>query len=207
MDPLSARVATPDALEALIGQPSERTRHKVRTELTDADLRWLAAFPFCVLATSDADGRCDASPKGDPAGSLVHVIDRRTVAIAERPGNRRVDGYHNILANPHVGMIFLVPGRSDTLRVNGRAQLVSDAPWFDRLTVRASRPVLAAVVQVEEVFGHCAKSLVRSGIWHPDGWAPQAVDGLGSSRASRSLDEFIRETESEQVAGYSSGLY
>ncbi|NYJ76086.1 MSMEG_1061 family FMN-dependent PPOX-type flavoprotein [Allobranchiibius huperziae] len=207
MDPLSARVATPDALEALIGRPSERTRHKVRTELTDADLRWLAASPFCVLATSDADGRCDASPKGDPAGSLVHVIDRRTVAIAERPGNRRVDGYHNILANPHVGMIFLVPGRSDTLRVNGRAQLVSDAPWFDRLTVRGSRPVLAAVVQVEEVFGHCAKSLVRSGIWHPDGWAPEAVDGPGSSRASRSLDEFIRETESEQVAGYSSGLY
>lgn len=207
MDPLSSEVTTADALEHLIGQPSERTRDKVRTELTDADLRWLAASPFCVLATSDSEGQCDASPKGDPPGSLVHVADRRTIAIAERPGNRRVDGYRNILDNPHVGIIFLVPGRSDTLRVNGRARLVSDAPWFDRLTVRGSRPVLAAVVQVEEVFGHCAKSLVRSGIWHPDGWEPEAVDGPGSTHTTGSLDEFIRDTEREQIAGYSSGLY
>lgn len=197
-------VRTPAELERLIGIPAERTRNKVRTELTDADRRWLGASPFCVLATSDADGRCDASPKGDPAGSLVHVIDEKTVAIAERPGNRRVDGYRNILANPQVGLVFLVPGRSDTLRINGQALLVSDAPWFDKLVVRGTRPVLAVVVTVEEVFGHCAKSLVRAQVWHPESWTPEAVSGSARVEPMR---EFIETTERDQVAGYSVGLY
>lgn len=197
-------IRTSDELEGLIGKPGERSRNKVRTELTDADLRWLAASPFCVLATSDAEGACDASPKGDPAGSLVHVLDRHTIAIAERPGNRRVDGYYNMLANPHVGIVFLVPGRSDTLRVNGRAHLVRDAPWFETLAVRGVRPVLALVVDIEEVFGHCAKSLVRAQLWHPATWSPEAVDGAERVAA---LDEFIASTEQEQVAGYSVGLY
>lgn len=197
-------IRTADELEAIIGEPGERARNKVRAELADTDLRWLAASPFCVLATSDDQGRCDASPKGDPAGSLVQVLDRRTIAIAERPGNRRVDGYFNILANPHVGIVFLVPGRSDTLRVNGRAHLVRDAPWFDSLAVRGVRPVLAAVVDVEEVFSHCAKSLVRAQLWHPATWAPEAVDGAQRATA---LDDFIESTEQEQVAGYSVGLY
>ena len=106
-------------------------RAKSHHALTDVDRAWLAASPFCVLATADADGRCDVSPKGDPAGSLVHVVDELTIAIAERPGNRRADGYRNILANPHVGLDFVIPGRGDTLRVNGRARLVREAPFFD----------------------------------------------------------------------------
>ena len=103
--------------------------------------------PFCLIATADADGACDVSPKGDPPGFAL-ALDDGTLAIPERPGNRRVDGYQNVLANPRVGLLFVVPGRTDTLRVNGRALLVSDAPFFDRMVVEGHRPVLALVVHV-----------------------------------------------------------
>jgi PPOX class probable FMN-dependent enzyme len=168
-------IATVDELVALVGEPNERARSKGRDRLLPVDRDWLAAAPFCVLATADAEGRCDASPKGDPAGHLVHVIDDVTVAIAERPGNKRVDGYRNILANPHVGLTFVIPGRGDTLRVNGRARLVSDAPFFDDMAVRGRRPLLALVVHVEEVFFHCSKAFLRSRLWQPETWQPEAT--------------------------------
>ena len=164
-----------DELVALLGEPVPRVRDKARTALLDVDVAWLSASPFCVMATADEHGRCDASPKGDPAGRLVHVIDAQTIAIAERPGNRRADGYRNILVNPHVGLDFVIPGRGDTLRVNGRARLVSDAPFFDDMVVKGHRPVLAVVVDVEEVFFHCAKAFLRSGLWKPETWDPEAA--------------------------------
>lgn len=163
-----------DELERLVGTPTAAVRDKGRTSLDDLDVAWLRATPFCVLATASASGECDASPKGDPSGCLVHVLDSRTLAIAERPGNRRVDGYRNVLTNPHVGLLFLIPGRGDTLRVNGRARLVSDAPFFGELEVRGHRPRLALVVEVEEVFHHCAKAFLRSGLWDPATWEPEA---------------------------------
>jgi PPOX class probable FMN-dependent enzyme len=168
-------VTSVEQLVALLGEPNQRAREKGRDRLLEVDRKWLAASPFCVLATAGADGRCDASPKGDPAGTLVHVIDDVTIAVAERPGNRRADGYRNILTNPHVGLQFLIPGRGDTLRVNGRARLVTDAGFFDAMVVRGHRPVLAVVVDVEEVFFHCAKAFLRSRLWDPDTWAPDAV--------------------------------
>ncbi len=186
-------VLTLEQLVTVIGEPSERARTKVRHHLDDDDRDWLATSPLCFLATSDAQGRCDVSPKGDPPGSLVHVVDDHTVALAERPGNRRVDGYRNLLGNPHVGLVFVVPGRSDTLRINGSAALVSDAPWFDRLAVQGRRPVLGLVVTIEEVFGHCAKSLVRAGVWHPETWGSSAPQ--------------VREREETQVASYGAALY
>jgi uncharacterized protein len=163
-----------DALVALLGEPMPRVRDKVRRALTDLDRDWLAASPFCVLATSSADG-CDASPKGDPAGDLVLVLDEHTIALAERPGNRRADGYRNILENPHVGLLFLIPGRGDTLRINGRARLVSDAPFFDQMVVKGHRPVLAVVVDIDEVFHHCAKAFLRSQLWEPESWDPEGA--------------------------------
>ena len=162
-------------LTAVVGEPSERARDKVRDRLHDLDREWLAVSPWCVLATSDAEGRLDASPKGDPAGRLAHVLDDRTLVLAERPGNRRVDGYRNVLVNPHVGLLFLVPGRGDTLRVQGRATLVRDAPFLDDLVVRGHRPALAVVVDVEEVFFHCSKAFLRAGLWDPATWRPDDV--------------------------------
>ncbi|QCW51535.1 pyridoxamine 5'-phosphate oxidase family protein [Nocardioides dongxiaopingii] len=203
-------ITSVEALVTLLGEPTQRARDKSRPALLDVDRAWLAASPFCVLATADADGRCDASPKGDPAGSLVHVLDARTIALAERPGNRRVDGYRNVLANPHVGLNFFIPGRTDTLRVNGRARLVADAPFFDALVVKGHRPVLALVVEVEDLFFHCGKAFLRSGLWKPETWDPEGVvprraviaeqvEPTGQSVAE--LDEYYRPEN------YERGLY
>lgn len=201
-------VRTLDALVAVVGEPVPIVRDKVRSRLHELDREWLAASPFCVLATSDAEGHLDASPKGDPAGQLVHVLDDTTLAIAERPGNRRVDGYRNVLANPHVGLLFLVPGRDDTLRVNGRARLVSDAPWFDKVAVKGRRPILGLVVEVEEVFTHCSKSFLRAQLWHPGTWEPEAVPSRAViahtfERAGQSL----AEVEEHYGPAYAEKLY
>ena len=168
-------VMTVEELRDLIGYPQGRAVTKERARLHEQDREWLAASPFCVVATADEYGNCDASPKGDPAGQLVYVLDDTTVALAERPGNRRADGYVNVLSNPHVGLISIVPGRNDTLRINGRARLVRDAPFFEQMEVRGKRPILALVIDVEQVFYHCAKAFMRASLWQPDTWQPDAL--------------------------------
>lgn len=170
-----ATVESIEELTELLGEPNELVRNKARGSLTDLDKDWLSAARFCVIATADETGRCDASPKGDPAGQLVHVIDDTTIAIAERPGNRRADGYHNILRNPHVGLNFVIPGRGDTLRINGRARLVREAPFFAEMVVRNHRPILAVLVEIEELYFHCAKAFMRAELWKPETWHPQDV--------------------------------
>jgi PPOX class probable FMN-dependent enzyme len=194
--------------EALGGYASGRAVTKVRPSLHPLQIEWLQASPFCVLATSDADGNCDASPKGDPAGRLIHVLDPRTVVIAERPGNKRADGYLNVLSNPHVGLISLIPGRNDTLRVNGRARLVRDAPWFDELTVKGNRPILALVIDVEQVFSHCPKAFMRSGLWEPGKWP--ATDEMPSiaalSKATQDTPQTLEELEAHYSESHYSGL-
>ena len=167
-------VTSHEELRALLGAPQPRVAAKDRPSLVDEDLLWLAASPFCLMATAGADGTCDVSPKGDPPGFAL-VLDDRTIAIPERPGNRRADGFTNILDNPQVGLIFLIPGRPDTLRINGRARLVRDAPFFDRMIVKGHRPVLAVVVDIDQVFYHCAKAFLRSALWQPSTWDPDAV--------------------------------
>ncbi len=156
--------------DALGGMPAERAAAKDRPALHPLQIEWLRSSPFCVLATADADGNCDASPKGDPAGQLIHVLDPHTIVIAERPGNKRADGYRNVLSNPHVGLLAMIPGRDDTIRINGRARIVRDAPWFDELRVRGQRPVLALLIDIETVFSHCQKAFMRSQLWEPAGW-------------------------------------
>ena len=161
-------------LTELVGEPNDRAANKTRPALHPLDRDWLAASPLCLVATAAVDGSCDVSPKGDPAG-FARVLDDRTIALPERPGNRRVDGYRNVLSNPHVGLIFLIPGRGDTLRINGRARLVRDAPFFDDMVVKGHRPVLALVVDIDEVFHHCSKAFLRSSLWRPDTWHPDQV--------------------------------
>jgi hypothetical protein len=168
-------ITTAEELRELLGHPHGRAVTKERKRLHEIDRQWLAASPFCVIATSDAHGNCDASPKGDPAGQLIHVLDDATIAIAERPGNKRADGYLNLLANPHIGVLSLIPGRTETLRINGRARLLRDAPFFDELTVRGHRPILAIVVDIEQIFFHCAKSFLRSELWQPETWHPEVL--------------------------------
>ncbi len=158
----------------LVGEPLPRVAAKVRPALHELDREWLAASPFCLIATSAADGSSDVSPKGDPPG-FTFVVDDHTIAIPDRPGNRRVDGFRNVLENPHVGLIFLIPGRGDTLRINGRARLLSDAAFFDRMIVKGHRPRLALLVHIDEVFYHCSKAFLRSALWDPASWTPDAA--------------------------------
>jgi PPOX class probable FMN-dependent enzyme len=167
-------VTSHEQLRALLGQPGRRSVEKERARLHPIDRQWLAASPFCLVATSGADGTCDVSPKGDPPGFTL-VVDDATIAIPERPGNKRADGFHNVLDNPHVGLIYFVPGRDDTLRVNGRARLLRDAPFFDDMVVNGHRPAFALLVEIEQVFYHCAKAFLRSALWKPETWRPDAL--------------------------------
>ncbi|MEV0126760.1 MSMEG_1061 family FMN-dependent PPOX-type flavoprotein [Streptomyces sp. NPDC050703] len=162
-----------EELTELLGEPHPIVIDKVHDELTEDDLGILARSPFCVLSTSDAEGNCDSSPRGDTMG-FVHVLDTRTVALPDRPGNRRGDSLRNILANPRVGLLHLVPGGADVLRVNGRARILTDAPFFDAMSVGGRRPTLAVVVEIDEIFRHCPASLRRAGLWQPETW-PQDV--------------------------------
>ncbi|MBO0802222.1 MAG: pyridoxamine 5'-phosphate oxidase family protein [Nocardiopsaceae bacterium] len=184
--------------EAIGGHATGRAATKVRDHLHPLQAQWLRTSPFCVIATCDADGNCDASPKGDPSGHLVHVLDPRTIVIAERPGNKRADGYLNVLANPHVGILSLIPGRDDTLRINGRARLVRDAPFFADLEVRGKRPVLAMVVEIDQVFSHCPKAFLRSGLWKPEKWPPaDAIPSTGAlCKAVQQPPESVQELDS-----------
>lgn len=168
-------IADVGSLTALLGEASQPVRNKARHSLTDLDVTWLSASPFGVVASASGSGDADVLSKGDPAGDLVHVIDEKTIAIAERPGNRRADGYRNILQNPYVGLLFVIPGRGDTLRINGRARLVSDAPFFDDLGVKGHRPLLALVIGINDLFHHCAKAFLRSSLWDPTTWDPEGV--------------------------------
>lgn len=167
-------VTTAEQLEAIMGLPSAAAVNKVRPALLPVDREWLAASTLCFVATSNARGELDVSPKGDPAGFAM-VLDDTTIAIPERPGNRRADGFHNILENPQVGLIFVIPGRGDTLRINGTARLVSDAPWFDDMVVRENRPIMAMVVDIREVLFHCSKAFLRSKTWDAESWNPGAA--------------------------------
>src|SRR5215467_12118228 len=158
-------------LREMLGPLKARVVNKDRAKLHALDRDWLAASPFCLVATAAADGSCDVSPKGDPPGFTL-VLDDATIAIPERKGNRRVDGFRNVLSNPHVGLIYLVPGRTDTLRINGRARLVRAATFFDQMIVKGHRPELALVVEIEQIFFHCAKAFMRSSLWQPETWRP-----------------------------------
>lgn len=136
------------------------------------------------------------------------MLDESTIAIPERPGNRRADGYRNILANPHVGLVYLIPGRTDTLRINGRARLVRDAPWFDDMVVRGHRPVLAVEVSIEQIFYHCAKAFLRSELWEPATWRPDVLPSR--ARLVKEVEapaESLADLENHYGPEYARGIY
>jgi hypothetical protein len=153
-------------LRALLGEPSELVVAKVSDRVNELTRRFIDLSPFALLATSAPDGTCDVSPRGDPAG-FVHVVDERTLLLPERPGNRLADSLRNIVHNPHVGLLFLVPGVGDTLRVNGRATIVTDAERLEPLAVEGKVPTLGLLIEIDEVFTHCSKAFIRSQLWDP----------------------------------------
>jgi uncharacterized protein len=194
-------------LTELLGAPMPRAVTKERIRLHERDREWLAAAPFCLVATSGADGTCDVSPKGDPPGFTL-VLDDQTIAIPERPGNRRADGFRNILANPHVGLIYLVPGRKETLRINGRARLIREAPFFEQMIVKGHRPQLAVVVEIEQIFFHCMKAFLRSRLWEPDSWQPDALPSHAQIvKSLQPCEETLEELENYYGPQYATRIY
>jgi uncharacterized protein len=185
--PFTNVVGSERELRELIGEPTELARRKELDALDTHARAFIAQSPFLLMATADADGRCDVSPKGDAPG-FVLVLDDRRLVVPDRPGNRRLDGMRNVLANPRVGLIFLIPGREETLRVNGRAWIVRDEALLDRCAVGGKRPQLALGVEAEEVFLHCAKAFKRSKLWQPAEWPdPASVPSM-----ARMLHDQIR---------------
>ena len=200
-------VRNADELRGILGAVTEPAKSKVRAVLDEIDVEWLSASPFCLIATSDGDGNCDVSPKGDPPG-FARVIDDTTLLIPDRPGNRRADGLNNILENGHVGLIFFIPGRGDTLRINGKARILKDCAEFDKMVVGGHRPSLGLLVEIEEVFFHCSKAFLRSKLWSPEAWTPDSVPSRAAiSKALERKDLSLAELEDYYGEKYSQGLY
>jgi PPOX class probable FMN-dependent enzyme len=203
-------VVTSEAeLRAVLGEPSEVARRKQVAALDDHARAFIARSPFVLVATADGAGRCDVSPKGDAPG-FVLVVDDTHLVVPDRPGNRRLDGMRNLLDNPHVGLLFLIPGKEETLRVNGRGWPVRDQSLLDRLAAHGKVPQLAVGVEVEEVFLHCAKAFKRSRLWEPAAWP----DLAGLPSAARMLLDHARpdgmtleQMERRLRHGYETQLY
>ena len=162
-------ITTRPRLRELSKQPSQRASNKIIDHVDDICRRFIAACPFVIVASRGADGRMELSPKGDPPG-FVAVLDEKTLAIPDRPGNHRLDTFENLLTHPDVGLLFLIPGNGDTLRVSGKGQIVRDSSLQGRLAVNGKDPNLVLVVTVEEAFMHCPKCIVRSRLWSPEHW-------------------------------------
>lgn len=180
-------------LRAVLGNATPLVMRKELKALDVHARQFIERSPFLVIGTRGADDRLDVSPKGDPSG-FAHVLDEQTLAIPDRPGNRRADTFTNLLADDRIALIFLIPGKHETLRVSGRAIIVRDAAIRERLAVQDKRPDFAIVVAVEQVFFHCAKCIIRSGLWTPEAWP--AVSGLAS--LAETLVSAARPAESVQ---------
>jgi len=178
MTPQFSEVITTEAqLRDVIGSPNPRVLRKQIAHIDEHARAFIAKSPFLLIASSDAEGRMDVSPKGDPPG-FVTVLDERTLAIPDRPGNRRADTFRNLLQTGRIGLLFLLPGKEETLRVNGTARIVRDQWVREPMAIAGRPPDFAIVVNVEEVFLHCAKCVIRSKLWDSAAW-PQ-LDGLAS---------------------------
>jgi len=202
-------ITTERELRELMGEASEGAIKKETTFLTDECRRFIERSPFMLLATSGKDGRCDVAPKGDPPG-FVQVLDEKHLVIPDRPGNRRFDGLRNIFDNPHIGLIFLVPGRHETLRVNGRAWITNDPELLDTMPVRGKRPWFAIGVEVEECFLHCGKAFIRSELWEPGAWPDLVTVPSGAAilkASARGLDASLEEIEAGLQESYKTRLY
>ena len=160
-------ITTESELRELIGSPQELVVSKIADGLNELTRQFVERAPFLCLATSAPDGGCDVSPRGDPAG-FVRILDERTLLIPDRPGNRIADSLRNIIANPRVGLLFMIPGVGDTFRVNGRATLTRDPDLLAGSAVEGKVPVLGIVVEIDEAYTQCPKALIRSDLWNPE---------------------------------------
>ena len=200
-------IEDPQQLRDLYGSPSERSLKKQLNRLDRHCRAFIARSPFLVIASADASGRCDASPKGDAPG-FVKVLDDETLLIPDRLGNNRVDTIGNLLARPGVGLIFFVPGLSETLRVNGSARVTAEPALLEPLAVNAKVPRSGILVSAEEVYFHCGKALIRSDLWNPEKHIAQSeFPSLGRIITEQIGEGSVEEAERYTAESYRTRLY
>ena len=186
-----ARISTPEALKAIYGEPVEAAVVKETDHITGHYRRYIEASPFVILATCGPEG-LDCSPRGDLPG-FVRVENRKTLMLPDRHGNNRVDSLHNIVRDPRVGLLFLIPGSGNTLRVNGSSYLTTDEALLASFAVEGKRPRSVIVVETEAVYVQCARAFVRSGLWDSDGHIdPKSLPSAG---------EILAELSAERIGG------
>jgi uncharacterized protein len=195
------RISSVEQLRVLVGETSPLVQHKLWNTLEPPTLDFIRRSPFLLLATSDVQGNLDVSPKGDGPGFVV-IEDERTLLIPDRKGNKLIFGLQNILLNPHVGVIFLIPGTGETLRVNGKAELTTDPAILERLSARGKPALLAIRVTIDQCFFHCAKAFLRAQLWNPESWPGHYAISFGQILAEKmggdanmaqQIDQFVEQ--------------
>ena len=200
-------IESAERLHEIYGAPSERAVKKELRRLDRHCRAFIARSPFLVVASADASGRCDASPKGDAPG-FVQVLDDETLLIPDRLGNNRVDTIGNLLVRPGVGLIFFVPGINETLRVNGRARVTTDPAVLEPLAVNGKVPRSGILVAAEEIYFHCGKALIRSDLWNPKKHLRRSeFPSLGRILADQIGGISVEEAERQTVESYKTRLY
>lgn len=201
-------VTTLSELEALFHEMHPSQVNKIIDHVDDHIRDWIAQTTFASIASSDARGRLDVSPKGDPAG-FIKVLDKKTLVVPDRIGNQRADTFRNVLEHPRVGMMLVVPKRREVLRVNGRAEIALDDGLRDMTVVNGHRPDLVLVVRVEEAFFHCGKAMIRSAMWQPEKWG--SIEGMSTyAQALKDHGEMempLEEIEARMAYNESDRLY
>ena len=199
-------IGAEDALRSLLGEPSALVQSKIADCLNDLTRQFIGRSPFLCLATSAADGSCDVSPKGDPAG-FVRILDDHTLLLPDRPGNRLVDSLRNVLENPHVALLFVIPGVTDTFRVNGRAEIVTDPELLELCAVEGKVPKLAMRIEIEQAYTHCSKAFLRSQLWDPTSWNDPVPPRSVLARELEQPDRDLEELTTYYGPGYAEKLY
>lgn len=202
-------VTSQEELRQMLGSPSVRGQNKVIATIDEHCRNYISKSPFLVISTSDADGNCDSSPRGDAPG-FVYVLDDQHLIIPDRPGNKRVDSMFNILSNPKIGLLFIIPGMGETLRINGEAAIMKDEDILKSMAVNGKSPQLGILVKVNQCYMHCAKAFKRSGLWDPESWSGK--EDLPSAAKILAAHVNMPEMTEERIVadleeGYKNRLY
>jgi len=196
-----------EALRTLYRSPGEGAVRKELRRLDAHSKNFIGNSPFVLIGSSDSKGNADVTPKGDRPG-FAAILDDNTIAIPDRPGNNRLDTLENIIVNPAVGLLFLIPNMNETLRVNGEARITADAALRERLSVDGKAPISVIVVKVKAAYMHCAKAFLRSDLWNPPSWPPRAAmptlgeilkDQLALPESSAETDRWLDESYAKSM--------
>jgi uncharacterized protein len=199
------RITSISQLRTILGEPHPLTSRKLLDALDDKAIGFIRRSPFLVLGTADAEGNQDVSPKGGAPG-FVEIEDKSTLLIPDRKGNKLLFGLQNILSNPRVGVIFMVPGTEETLRVNGTAELNVDPRLLQRLSSNGQPAQLTIRVSVRECFFHCAKAFLRSRLWKPETWPQRTTFSWGQYLAAKDGQEVARKLDQAIERDYKENL-